>query len=198
MRNKKPNLLALAAALVCAGVTQATLAADEPAVRQPALREAPQLGPALSELITPNTAQEEGVSANNVLGMQVLASNGKPLGKVDDLIIEPRGGVTLVVVTPRGQRLRLPWSNAEFLSGGRDVKAANGGKPLQPVAQSRQRASLSTPSELRLKEIVGNPVVSGNGAHYGTVQDVRVTQTGQVSAVMVDSAPRPLRRFISG
>ena len=191
------KLLVLAAALAFAGATQSLLAADEPAVRQPALREAPELGPALSELITPNAGQEEGVSANNVLGMQVLASNGKPLGKVDDLIIEPGGGVTLVVVTPRGQRLRLPWSSAEFLSSGREVKAAKG-KPLQPLVQSRRSAALAKPSELRLKEIVGNPVLSGDGAHYGTVQDVRVTQTGQVSAVMVDSVPRPLRRFISG
>lgn len=196
MANRK--FLALAAALICLGATQAALAADEPAVRQPAVREVPELGPALSALLTPNTGQEEGVSANNVLGMQVLSANGRPLGKVDDLIIEPRGGVTLVVVTPRGQRLRLPWSSAEFLSGGREVKAADGGKPLRSLAQSRQPATLSKPSELRLKAIVGNPVLSGSGAQYGTVQDVRLTQAGQVSAVMVDSMPRPLRRFISG
>lgn len=195
MKATRQRIIAAAAALLCSAIAQTAYAADEPAVRQSAVREE-QPQPALSELITPNANPEQGVSANEILGMPVRAANGQALGKVDDLIIDPHGGVILIVRTPRGQRLRLAWSQAEF-SSGKEVRAARGGK-LEPLASARRQTTEGKPNAPRLKQLVGNPVVTGNGTRYGTVQDFRIGQNGEVSAVMVDSEPPFVRHSDSG
>lgn len=129
------SVFALAAALVLATGAQA----QQPSAPPPAAPPGPSGGPGGGDFL---------IDASSVVGSTVRASDGKDLGKVDRLMIDPRDGRVRTVVISMGGTLgmggktvSMPWESVRLARDGDKLVVVGDPQGLE------QAPSASPPSD---------------------------------------------------
>jgi len=139
----------------------------------------------------PETRDPRFLFFSELIGRQVVATDGRRLGKLSDLVAatgEPYPPVESLVVKLGKQRLQLPWSAVEKLAGREIVVRSDVAGAEPPETQPADRIPLA-------EEILDKQIVDVHDAKLVRVNDLHFLEVGrQLRIAHVDVGFRGLVR----
>jgi sporulation protein YlmC with PRC-barrel domain len=129
------------------------------------------------------------MSAEQMLRSRVRAADGEHIGRVEDIIALPDGGVSALMVSSGGllgvgtAYYRVPSSHVQVRPGVRELFVRLTREQLERFrVADRQQIG---PHEWRVSDLIRDRVYTRDGVGYGSVQDVFIGLEGRVRAVIV-------------
>lgn len=128
-------------------------------------------------------ARGSGYSARRLIGMQARDFSGRPAGVVSDILVNPDGAVTGLVVDGE----RVPWIRVGI--GPRATYVAVPHQSASAGATFGTGEALPRRGEWLASQFLDDVVQLERGRRYVNVDDLIITPWGEVSAIVVDAGP---------
>lgn len=185
-------ILAIAAMAPTGLVAQNTEGELEQAEQEPAQQTQQDGGGEKIDLVAwPQEDLYQGWTASQLFDAEVEGDAGEVVGEIENLVITPRGSVEKIIVESGGwldlgdTHFAVPWNEVKFTPDLDEVRVPVTEGNLDEYSvfdeeqvETDQRAFLAT-------ELINDYVTLNNGIGYGMVQDLVISQTGELQAVVV-------------
>ncbi|WP_119459479.1 PRC-barrel domain-containing protein [Rhodospirillaceae bacterium SYSU D60014] len=132
-----------------------------------------------------------GWSVENFLDADVYDEDGEEIGEVEDLVVNPDGQVEELVIEAGGfldigdAHFTYPWQNAEIVSPDRvEVEFDDENIESYSLFGDVEGESVG-PRSWRITELIDDYAALDEGVRYGWVDDVIISQQGEIQAVVV-------------
>lgn len=134
----------------------------------------------------------EDWSLDNIVGGEVIASNGIQVGYVNDIIFDESGLLDTVVVQQKDDSgdwtfREVAWANVDFDPALNQIELKVDSETFNGFDEL-EIADFSGPEELEASNLLGMDVNADGMAPYGEVEDLLVTEgANSLSAIVVES-----------
>ena len=140
--------------------------------------------------VAAQTQPTSDLSADRLLGMQVLGVNGQQVGSIENILVR-NNRATAIVVTTSGfldmldTHVRVPWNEVQFVQGVNHVQVPISEATFDRYAELKAEPVATGPREWRVTEVIGDYAQLNDSATYGLVSDLLIGRDGQVKNTVV-------------
>ena len=134
-----------------------------------------------------------GFSANRLIGLTVRGSKGESIGKVENILVNDQGKATAIVVESGGfldigdGHFRIPWNDMKVADNLDHVVVPLRKDTARQYRELRDKEKVKTgPREYRVSELRNDIVKLRDGTQYGQVDDLIISRSGEVKAIVVE------------
>lgn len=133
-------------------------------------------------------AQPGTGSVNALLGAPVQALDGRPLGKLEELIVDVRGGQALyVIVSGEGDARAFPFRALAQEVGGPGLRL-----DMQLAGELAEQDSPADPRFRRASKLIGQELVRPGAEVIGQIRDIELDMaSGEVKRVLATTPEGP-------
>jgi sporulation protein YlmC with PRC-barrel domain len=188
---------AIALAFTASGLTPAAAAQDQQSKeagseqQQAASQQQMQVDDPVDLTTWAHAPLYEGWSLEDLFDADVQDQDGEELGELEDVLISPDGKAQAIVVEAGGfmdvgdTHFRVPWDEVEIAAGADDVTIPIEEDMVEDYALFEGEYVPVEMREWRATELIGDYATLEGGVGYGYVDDLIISKTGALEAVVI-------------